>query len=140
MADIVFSTLVDVDSDEVTILPDLAKSWTASEDATTYTFELDERAVWSDGSPVTVEDVFFTIAWPNWYPLALKQFGLEMYRNVVGGENGTGTAIEPGTIPRASRRSTITRSRSSSTSQTARSCGASPAPTTTSSRSPSSAT
>ena len=31
MADIVFSTLVDVDSDEVTILPDLAKSWTASD-------------------------------------------------------------------------------------------------------------
>ena len=55
--------------------------------------------MWSDGSPVTVEDVFFTIAWPNWYPLALKQFGLEMYRNVVGGENGTGTPIAPGTIP-----------------------------------------
>ncbi len=30
MADIVFSTLVDVDSDEVTILPDLATDWTAS--------------------------------------------------------------------------------------------------------------
>jgi peptide/nickel transport system substrate-binding protein len=99
MADIVFSTLVDVDSDEVTILPDLAMSWEASADATTYTFNLNPAAVWSDGRPVTVEDVFFTIAWPNWYPTFLKQFGLEMYRNVVGGENGTGTAIAPGTIP-----------------------------------------
>ena len=30
MADIVFSTLVDVDKDEVTILPDLRPEWTAS--------------------------------------------------------------------------------------------------------------
>ena len=30
MADILFSTLVDVDSDEVTILPDLAQTWEAS--------------------------------------------------------------------------------------------------------------
>ena len=50
MADIVFSTLVDVDSDEVTILPDLAETWDASADATTYTFNLNPAAVWSDGS------------------------------------------------------------------------------------------
>ena len=31
MADIVFSTLVDVDSDEVTILPDLAETWEVSD-------------------------------------------------------------------------------------------------------------
>src|SRR6187399_2580994 len=30
MADIVFSTLVDVDKDEVTILPDLAETWEVS--------------------------------------------------------------------------------------------------------------
>ena len=104
MADITFSTLVDVDSDEVTILPDLAKSWEASADATTYTFTLDERAVWSDGKPVTVEDVFFTIAWPNWYPTFLKQFGLDMYRNVKGGERDTGAALAHGTIPEGLRK------------------------------------
>ncbi len=99
MADAVFSTLVDVDSDEVTILPDLAESWEASPDATVYTFKLNPKAVWSDGKPVTVEDVFFTMAWPNWYPTSLLQFGLEMYRNVKGGENGTGKALAPGTYP-----------------------------------------
>ena len=57
MADIVFSTLVDVDSDEVTILPDLATEWTASPDATVYTFKLNPAAVWSDGKPVTADDV-----------------------------------------------------------------------------------
>ena len=34
MADAVFNRLVDVDKDEVTILPSLAESWTASPDAT----------------------------------------------------------------------------------------------------------
>src|SRR4051812_10022919 len=37
MALLVFSTLVDVDSDEVTILPDLAQTWDVSSDAKTYT-------------------------------------------------------------------------------------------------------
>src|SRR4029453_18745507 len=44
MADIVFSTLVDVDKDEVTILPDLATEWTVSPDATVYTFKLNPAA------------------------------------------------------------------------------------------------
>ena len=52
MADIVFSTLVDVDKDEVTILPDLAQTWEVTPDATTYTFHLNPAAVWSDGKPV----------------------------------------------------------------------------------------
>jgi len=65
MADIVFSTLVDVDSDEVTILPDLAESWTVSEDATTYTFNLNPAAVWSDGEPVTADDVRYPTAYAN---------------------------------------------------------------------------
>ena len=57
MADLVFSGLVDVDSDEVTILPDLATEWTTSPDATVYTFKLNPAAVWSDGEPVTADDV-----------------------------------------------------------------------------------
>jgi ABC-type transport system substrate-binding protein len=72
MADIVFSTLVDVDSDEVTILPDLAESWTVSEDATTYTFNLNPAAVWSDGEPVTADDVLYTIAYANQRPGRLQ--------------------------------------------------------------------
>ena len=50
MADLVFNRLVDVDKDEVTILPDLAETWTVSPDATIYTFKLYDKAVWSDGS------------------------------------------------------------------------------------------
>ena len=46
MADIMFSTLVDVDSDEVTILPDLAETWDVTADAKTWTFQLTPAAVW----------------------------------------------------------------------------------------------
>jgi peptide/nickel transport system substrate-binding protein len=43
-----------------TVEPWLAKSWVYDEDAMTYTFTMDERAVWSDGVPLTAEDVKFT--------------------------------------------------------------------------------
>ena len=44
MSDLVFSNLVNIESDQTTPLPNLAKSWTASNDALTYSFVLDERA------------------------------------------------------------------------------------------------
>jgi peptide/nickel transport system substrate-binding protein len=96
MADIVFSTLVDVDSDEVTILPDLATEWTASPDATVYTFKLNPAAVWSDGTPVTADDVEWTIAWAAQNPTAWKNgIPTEMWFNVLGGAEAAGTTTIP---------------------------------------------
>jgi ABC-type transport system substrate-binding protein len=95
MADIVFSTLVDVDSDEVTILPDLATEWTASPDATVYTFKLNPAAVWSDGTPVTADDVEYTIAWSAQNPTAFKQIPVDMWVNVKGGDAVAGTKNIP---------------------------------------------
>src|SRR3989344_4632334 len=43
-------------------VPDLAESYEISEDGTTYTFTLRESATFHDGTPVTAEDVLFTIA------------------------------------------------------------------------------
>ncbi len=96
MADIVFSTLVDVDSDEVTILPDLATEWTASPDATVYTFKLNPAAVWSDGKPVTADDVEWTIAWAAQNPSAWKNgIPTNMWFNVKGGVESIGTTTIP---------------------------------------------
>ncbi|MEM2393427.1 MAG: ABC transporter substrate-binding protein [Candidatus Bathyarchaeia archaeon] len=44
-----------------TIVPWLAKSWEILDNGTRYVFHLDERAKWSDGVPVTAEDV--ELAW-----------------------------------------------------------------------------
>lgn len=40
--------------------PDLAETWTASEDARSFTFTLRPNLVWQDGAPLTSEDVVFT--------------------------------------------------------------------------------
>jgi ABC-type transport system substrate-binding protein len=96
MADIVFSTLVDVDKDEVTILPDLATEWTVSPDATVYTFKLNPAAVWSDGQPVTADDVEWTIAWAAQNASAWKDgIPTQMWYNVKGGAEAAGTTKIP---------------------------------------------
>ena len=95
MADIVFSTLVDVDKDEVTILPDLAQTWEVTPDATTYTFHLNPAAVWSDGQPVTADDVLWTIAWSAQNPDAFKQIPVSAYLGVKGAADVKGTTNTP---------------------------------------------
>jgi len=95
MADLVFNRLVDVDKDEVTLLPSLAESWTASPDATVYTFKLFDKAVWSDGIPATVDDVIFTIAWSAQNPDAFKQLGIGSWLKVKGADKVKGTTNIP---------------------------------------------
>ncbi|MCL4251445.1 MAG: ABC transporter substrate-binding protein [Anaerolineae bacterium] len=48
-------------ADASEILPMLATDWTISEDGLTYTFNLRGDAVFSDGSPVTADDVAFSV-------------------------------------------------------------------------------
>jgi peptide/nickel transport system substrate-binding protein len=44
-----------------TVLPDLASSWKAASSGRTWTFQLRGGATWSDGVPVTADDVVFTV-------------------------------------------------------------------------------
>lgn len=44
-----------------TLIPDLAESYTVSEDGTLYTFTIKQGATFHDGTPVTADDVIFTI-------------------------------------------------------------------------------
>ena len=48
-------------TDQLTIVGDLAKSWEWSDDGLTVTFQLWENALWSDGEPVTSDDVVFSL-------------------------------------------------------------------------------
>src|SRR5262245_37866915 len=53
--------LVRVTTDGLGLEPDLAKEWTISDDAKTYTFKLREGLKFSDGNPVTAGDVKFSL-------------------------------------------------------------------------------
>ena len=56
----VFDVLVRVDNAGQKLLPGLAESWDVSDDAVTYTFHLRD-AKFSDGTPVTSEDVAYSL-------------------------------------------------------------------------------
>jgi peptide/nickel transport system substrate-binding protein len=60
LVSLVYSGLLRANPDG-TYTPDLAESYTISEDGKTYTFTLREDAVFHDGTPVTTEDVAYTI-------------------------------------------------------------------------------
>lgn len=56
----VFDSLITVDLVDYEPIPRIAKKWKVSPDKLTYTFYLDPDAKFSDGKPVTAEDVKFT--------------------------------------------------------------------------------
>ncbi len=49
------------DIDLRTIVPNIFEAWTVSEDGTTFTFKMRKGLKWSDGQPVTTEDVRYFI-------------------------------------------------------------------------------
>ena len=57
---LMYDTLLATDVDTLDFSPSLARRWSVSEDGSEFTFLLDERARWSDGEPVTAEDVKWT--------------------------------------------------------------------------------
>ena len=57
---LMYETLISTDPETLEFVPCLAKKWTVSDDGCTFTFEIDPEAKWSDGVPVTAEDVKWT--------------------------------------------------------------------------------
>ena len=55
-----FETLLSFDSVTLEYRPGIAISWSISDDKQTFTFKLDPRAGWSDGTPITAWDVKWT--------------------------------------------------------------------------------
>lgn len=57
-----FSALTTADPVTQETVPELAESWVIGDDLKTYTFRLREGVRWSDGTPLTADDVIFTFA------------------------------------------------------------------------------
>ncbi|MGQ9660967.1 MAG: extracellular solute-binding protein [Kiritimatiellia bacterium] len=55
-----YETLLELDPITAEYVPGVAKRWNISSDKRTFTFWLDEHARWSDGRPITAEDVRWT--------------------------------------------------------------------------------
>jgi peptide/nickel transport system substrate-binding protein len=56
-----YDTLVTFEPGKTDPVPGLAASWRGTDDAKQFTFTLDDRAVFSDGTPVTSADVVFSL-------------------------------------------------------------------------------
>ena len=56
-----YDTLTSKAADDFETIPALAESWEASEDGLTYTYTLREDLTWSDGEPLTADDVAWTV-------------------------------------------------------------------------------
>lgn len=81
--ELLFSTLVRVDSDERTVLAGLADSWDFQTGSGMYRFELNPNATWSDGTPVTAADVEFTIAFTKEHREDFAGFNPTFWDDVV---------------------------------------------------------
>lgn len=60
LTNMLYSGLLKVSTDGQ-LIPDLAESWNVSENGLVYTVHMNPRAVFHDGTPVTADDVLFTI-------------------------------------------------------------------------------
>lgn len=56
-----YDLLTAFDREDLTPAPDLAESWETSSDGLTWTFNIRDGVQWQDGTPLTAEDVAFTL-------------------------------------------------------------------------------
>jgi peptide/nickel transport system substrate-binding protein len=57
---VMYDYLVGYSQKDFSPVPELAESWTVSEDGLTWTFKIRQGAKWSDGQPVTARDAAYT--------------------------------------------------------------------------------
>ena len=55
-----YATLTDKSAKDFSTIPGLAESWTGSDDKLTWTYKLRDGLKWSDGKPLTSEDIAWT--------------------------------------------------------------------------------
>ncbi len=85
---LVYEGLLGYDAETSNYVPALATHWKISEDKKKYSFRIDPNARWSDGRPVTaddvvatydlltdekIEDVYYNTMWPKYYNRPVKE-------------------------------------------------------------------
>lgn len=78
LGELMFRNLVSVDPFDGHIYPDLAKELVADKDGITFTTKLRKGLKWSDGKPITAEDVAFT-----WNTIIAKGYGNSSMRDAT---------------------------------------------------------
>lgn len=74
----------------LTIVPDLAETWSANADLTEYTFTIRQGVKWHDGQPLTTADVAFTFAaYLDPKANSPRRSGLSALKEVVAVDNKT---------------------------------------------------
>ena len=92
---LLFATLVDVDWATQQPGPGLAESWSVAPDQKTWTFKLRQGVRWSDGVPLTADDVVFT--WNDiMYNREFNQVTYDLFR--IGGQNFAVTKVDDATV------------------------------------------
>jgi len=97
---LIYGGLVRFDGD-LHIVPDLAASWTVSDDALTYTFKLRDDAKFSDGTPITSADVIWSLE-HSLDPNTGGWTGSYYLYNIKGADdiiNGKATTLSGATAP-----------------------------------------
>jgi peptide/nickel transport system substrate-binding protein len=92
---LLFSSLVELDMESQEAKPGLAESWTVAPDQKTWTFKLRKNLRWSDGQPLTADDVVFT--WNQvMYNPKYNQLTYDLFRS--NGKNFEVTKVDDLTV------------------------------------------
>ena len=92
---LLFSSLVEVNMESQQAEPGLAESWSVAPDQKTWTFKLRKNLRWSDGEPLTADDVVFT--WNDvMYNPKYNQVTYELFH--TGGKNFAVTKVDDVTV------------------------------------------
>ena len=83
----VYDYLIETDA-AANLVPRLASSWQRSDDGLMYTLQLREGAMFHDGSPVTADDVLWTINWHQESKSTVASL-LSSVESVAAGEGGS---------------------------------------------------
>lgn len=77
------------------VIPNIAKTYTVNEDATEFTLELRRGMRWSDGEPVTADDILF---WWEDVQLDTELSTRPSFRMAIDGEYGNVTKVDDFTV------------------------------------------